>query len=172
RVYGELRKAFPEKEIYTTEATGWRESSNTEWKGSCNWGLKHNWLDGLTAGASVGMQWNLVLDDKYGPTTRKDSLAVGLVTVNTDSWDSAMFEREFYCMAQVSMAVRPGSVRIGHSIKPGGSNISALAVERSDESVALVVSNQNKKPRVVEVRYRGDRLKLSLKGNSVQTIIW
>ncbi len=171
-LYGRLGQGFPDKKIYCTEATGWRDESKKGWPGDCSWGLKHNWIGGLANGASVGMQWNLALDHKHGPTTRDDSLAVGLVTVNTDTWESAKFEREFYCMAHVSKAARPGSVRLHHMVKNGGGNILALATRRPDGSVALVVCNQNKDDREFEVRCGNHFLKLETPARSIQTLVW
>ncbi|WP_136063305.1 glycoside hydrolase family 30 protein [Pontiella sulfatireligans] len=172
RLYEKLALELPDKKIYCTEATGWRDETKKGWLGDCAWGLKHNWLGGLAAGASVGLQWNLALDHKHGPTTRDDSLAVGLVTVNTDTWNSAKFEREFYCMAHVSRAVRPGSVRLHHIVKNGGGNILVLAVQRPDGSQALVVCNQNKDDRSFEVRCGNRFLKLKTPARSIQTLTW
>lgn len=171
-LYERLAEEFPGKKIYTTEATGWREESNKGWPGDSAWGLKHNWLGSLAAGASVGLQWNLVLDHKHGPTTRDDSLAAGLVTVNTDTWDSVKLEREYYSMAHVSRAARPGSVRLHHIVNKGGGNILALAVRRPDGTFALVVCNQNKDDRAFEVRISNRFLKLETPARSIQTLTW
>ncbi len=172
RLYEKLALEFPEKKIWTTEATGWRDESNKGWPGDCAWGIKHNWLGGLAAGASIGLQWNFVLDHKHGPTSRDDSLAVGLVTVNTDTWDSVKLEREYYCMAHVSKATRSGSVHLKTMVKNGGGNILVLAVRRSDGSFALVVCNQNKDDRGFELRFNDRYLKLETPARSIQTLIW
>lgn len=172
KLYGKLRSEYPGKEIYCTEASGWRDYSKTGWTGDCSWGLKHNWLGGLAAGGSVGLQWNLALDHHHGPTLREDSLGVGLVTVNTDTWNSCRFEREFYCMAHVSRAARPGSVRLQTTIKNGGGNMLVLAVQRADGSQALVVCNQNKEGRVFNVQIGGRHVELECPARSLQTLVW
>jgi len=171
-LYARLATEFPNKKIYCTEATGWRDVSKKGWPGDCSWGLKHNWLGGLANGASVAMQWNLVLDHKHGPTTRDNSLAVGLVTVNTDTWASAKFEREFYAMVHVSKAARPGSVRLHHMVKNGGGNILVLATLRPDSSFALVVCNQNKDDRIFELQCNERFLNLKTPARSIQTLTW
>lgn len=171
-LYKKLNSEFPEKKIWCTELSAWRDASQTGWHGDCTWGLKHNWLGGLEAGASVGLEWNLVLDHRYGPTTRADSLAVGLVTVNTDTWKSAKFEREFYAMAHVSKAARPGSIRLHTNVTNGGGNILVLAVQRPDGSKALVVCNQNREDRTFEVSVDKRFLKLDTPARSLLTLVW
>ncbi|WP_169338294.1 glycoside hydrolase family 30 protein [Colwellia piezophila] len=171
-LYARLTSEFPSKKIYTTEASGWREWSKKGWKGDSTWGIKNNWLATIAAGGSVSLQWNLVLDHKHGPTTRHDSLGVGLVTVNSDTWQSVKFEREFYAMAQVSKAVRPGSLRIESKVKNGGGNIPVLAVKRPDGSIGLVAANLNKEDRIFDV-INGDKLfKVTLPSRSISTFIW
>ena len=115
--YTTIRQRFPGKEVYCTELSGWGKNRGP-WFGDIRWGLEHNWLGGLEAGASVALEWNLALDHQYGPTLRHDSAAMGLVTVNTDTWRDVKFEREFYAMAHVSLAARPGSRRSERS-SPG-----------------------------------------------------
>lgn len=172
RLYEQLAREFPDKQIYCTEATGWRDYSQTDWPGDCFWGLRHNWLGGLAAGASVALQWNLALDQQHGPTTRDDSLATGLVTVDTETWNSARFEREFYAMAHVSKAVRPGSVRADVSVDNGGGDLLVLSTLRPDGSIALVVCNSRSASRRCEVSCDGRYLVLEAPARSLTTLAW
>lgn len=172
QVYGDLQSQFPDKRIYTTEATAWREWSNRGWPSDCIWGLRHNWLNGLANGAAAGLQWNLALDQDHGPTTRDDSLGIGIVTIDSENWAAAKFEREFYPMAHVSMAARPGSTRMGVSVQNGGGNILRLAVQRQDGSRALVVANANNDDRHFEVVVEGRYLDLFTPANSISTLVW
>lgn len=170
-VYSQLLKDFPNKLIYTTEATGWRDLSRPGWAGDCFWGLRHNWLGSLQAGAGMSLQWNLILDHKHGPTTRTDSKGVGLVTLNTDTWESVRFEREYYAMAHVSKAIGHEGVHV-HSEQSPKSNLLALAVARADGATGLVVGNPDGSTQTCQVIYKGKQLTLELPARSLVTLVW
>ena len=172
RVYRTLRKQFPDKEILCTEVSAWRDASQTDWFGDLNWGLRHNWLGGLAEGASAALQWNLALDTRFGPTLRDDSLAVGLVTIDSDTWNSVKLEREFYAMAQVSKAARLGSVRVQTKTWNSGGKILHAAFRHLDGSMALVVFNQNADDRSFRILCGKDAFVLTAPSRSITTATW
>jgi glucosylceramidase len=174
--YTTIRQRFPGKEIYCTELSGWGKNRGP-WFGDIRWGLEHNWLGGLEAGASVALEWNLALDHQYGPTLRHDSAAMGLVTVNTDTWRDVKFEREFYAMAHVSLAARPGSRPIRTIITRHGapaldSPFSALGFVRRDGGRGLFVGNYGSAPETIEVLCDGEAFDCVMPGKSLATLVW
>ena len=135
------------------------------------WGLRNNWLGALLNGASVATEWNLALDHKYGPTLRDDSLAIGLVTIHTDSYKSVRFEREFYAMAHVSKAARPGAVLVKAAISEGA-GLEAGAFALKSGRYSLVVFNPDGKERSFEVQCKDQYFEYSLPARSIATLIW
>jgi glucosylceramidase len=176
RAYTIIGQRFPDKQIYCTELSGWGKSRGA-WFGDITWGLDHNWLGGLDAGASVALEWNLALDHKFGPTLRDDSAAMGLVTINTDTQHDVKFEREFYAMAHVSLAARPGSRPVETTIikdqKPmPDSQFSALGFVHQDGARALFLMNRWDAPGVVEVFCDDDVFDYALPPKSLVTLVW
>jgi glucosylceramidase len=170
-LYRRLANEFPEKLIYTTEATGWRDFGRTDWTENCAWGLRHNWLGSLAAGSAMSLQWNLVLDHKHGPTTRTDSRAVGLVTLNTDTWQSARFEREYYAMAHVAKTIGTSATRL-HMDLANGDDLMALAVRRTGGGIGLVICNPDQQTVGLDVACTGRHLALQIPAQSIVTLVW
>jgi glucosylceramidase len=174
RAYQATLAAFPDKPVYCTELSGWGKKRG-EWFGDVDWGLKHNWLGGPQNGASVALQWNLALNHEYGPTLRTDSAAVWLVTVWTDTFREAVFEREFYAMAQISKAARPGARRVETTVrkdgKPAG-DIETLGFRLKDGRTSLVVYNSREEEVPAEVECEGRYFKARIPGRSLVTFVW
>ncbi|MEM9082342.1 MAG: glycoside hydrolase [Planctomycetota bacterium] len=158
-VYSTLRSQYTDKLIYTTELTGWGADRGVWWP-DVEWGLRHNWFDGIASGASVALEWNLVLDHQFGPTPRNDSQGVGLATVNTDTWEDVRFEREFYAMAHVSRAAQPGShVAVSRLTRFGGTysgnDVQALAFSLTESGYAVVLVNRLSSDQTVAIQTVG-----------------
>lgn len=126
-------------------------------------------------GASVSLQWNLALNHECGPTLRTDSAAVGLVTVRTDAFREVVFEREFYAMAQISKAARPGARRVETAVrkdgKPGG-DLETLGFRLKDGRTSLVVYNNRKEEVPAEVECEGRYFEARVPGRSLVTFVW
>ena len=102
---------------------------------------------------------------------------MGLVTINSDSWQEVKFEREFYAMAQVSRAARPGSRPIETSItkdqqQRGDGSISALGFLHADGNRALFVANYSDQAETVEVDSEENFFSISLPARSLATCVW
>ncbi len=178
RVYSELRTRFPDQDICCTEATGWGRRRGAWW-GDMQWGLAHNWLGGLAAGASVALQWNLALDRQFGPTLRDDSEALGLVTIDTDRWQDVQLQREYYAMAHVSLAAQPQSQLLRHRVLAteavaGAEQVplEVLAVRQVDGARATVVVNTADRPVDIQVACEGQGFRYSLPGHALATFRW
>jgi len=172
RTYETLHERFPDKQILCTEASGWGKNRG-HWFGDVEWGLSHNWLGGPQHWCEAALQWNLVLDHKFGPTLRDDSQATALVTVNTDRYDEARFEREFYALAQMSRAARPGSKRITASVQAGnGAGLELIAFKLSNGQMSLVVYNKNDAEKAFEVESNRRFFEYHLPARSIATFVW
>ena len=172
--YNTIHKEFPDKLIYCTEISGWGRNRG-EWAGDINWTVQHNWMGGPQNFASVSLQWNLALDHKYGPTLRDDSAAMGIVTINTDTYKEVKFEREFYAMAQLSRAARPGSIRIqSQTIKPNSTpdRLDSIAFKTANGKIALVVYNSSNTTYNFQVECNGCYFSHTITGRSFATYIW
>ena len=120
----------------------------------------------------ANLEWNLALDSKFGPTPRPDSAAAGLVVVQTN-FNEVKFEREFYGLAQMSRAARPGSKHIEASFKgaaPDGMDIVAFALP--DGQTSLVVFNQKETEQSFQVEADGKFFDYAAPKHSIATFVW
>ncbi len=171
KVYASLHGRFPERPIYCTEVSAWRDASKKEWFGDVQWGLRANWLGTVQNWGSVALEWNLVLDHKHGPTLRDDSLAIGLVTVDTDTYNSVKCEREYYAMAHVSKAARPGAVCVRTSVT-GAGTVEAAAFRLKTGQIGLVAFNPDSADRSFDVVCGERRFAYTLPARSIATFLW
>jgi glucosylceramidase len=170
RLYGTLHERFPERPIYCTEVSAWRDASKKEWFGDVQWGLRANWLGTFRNWGSVALEWNLVLDHKYGPTLRDDSLAIGLVTVDTETYNSVKCEREYYAMAHVSKAARPGAVCVETMVAEAGA-VEAAAFRLKTGQLTLVTFNPDSADRSFNVVCDERRFAYTLPARSIATFL-
>jgi glucosylceramidase len=172
RTYETVHERFPEKQILCTEASGWGKNRGA-WFGDVEWGLSHNWLGGPQHWCEAALQWNLVLDQKFGPTLRGDSQATALVSVNTDRYDEARFEREFYALAQMSRAARPGSKRIAAAVQAGnGTGLELIGFQLPNGQTSLVVFNKNDAEKAFEVESNRRFFAYHVPARSIATFVW
>jgi len=172
KAYDTIHQRFPDKEILCTEHGGWGKQRG-EWWGDVDWGMNRSWMGGPQNWCQASLEWNLALDNKFGPTPRPDSEADALVVVQTDDYQQVKFEREFYGIAQMSCAARPGSKHIAASFKgadPGGLDIIAFALPNGETS--MVVFNKNKIEQSFQIEAGGKFFDYSAQGHSIITFIW
>jgi glucosylceramidase len=172
KTYDALHQRFPDKDILCTEHGGWGKNRGGWW-GDVDWGMAHSWMGGPQNWCQASVEWNLALNGKFGPTPRPDSEAAGLVVIQTDNYQEAKFEREFYGIAQMSRAARPDSKHIAASFKgadPGGMDIVAFAL--SNGQTSLVVFNKNRTEKTFQVEADGKFFDYIAPGHSIVTFIW
>lgn len=177
RVYDTIHARFPERQILTTELSGWGRNRGNWW-GDVEWGMTHNWLGTLQNWSEASLQWNLALDHQFGPTLRHDSQAMGIVTIRSDDWQNVRFEREFYAMAQVSRAARPGAKRIGTRITAGGGKgLEVIAFALADgtsanDKTSLVVFNKRGDEAAFQISDGTTLIAYRLPARSIVTFRW
>ena len=170
--YNTIHQRFPDKEILCTEHGGWGKKRGGWWS-DVDWGMTHSWMGGPQNWCQTGVEWNLALNDKFGPTPRPDSEAVGLVVIQSGTYQEAKFEREFYGLAQMSRAARPGSKHIAASFTgadPGGLGIVAFAL--SGGKTSLVVFNEKQTETSFQVEADGKFFVSVAPGHSILTFVW
>ena len=114
----------------------------------------------------------MALDHHFGPTLRTDSQALGLVTVKTDGYRDVKFEREFYGMAHMSRAARPGTRHIAADIKAGNGGLEIIAFLLRDGRTSLVVLNKNGGERAFQTEDRDSFFAYRLPGHSIATFVY
>lgn len=172
KAYQTIRDRFPDKQILCTELSGWGKNRHG-WDTDVTWGMANNWLGGPQNWAEVCLQWNLALDDKFGPTPRPDSAAIGLVTIKTSTCEEVKFECGFYAMAQMSRAASPGARHIDASIRAGnGEAIDIIAFSLPKAQTSLVVFNKQDGETPVQVEDRGSFFAYCIPGHSIVTFLW
>ncbi len=172
KAYDTIHQRFPDKDILCTEHGGWGRHRGGWW-GDVDWGMTHSWMGGPQNWAQASLEWNLALDSHFGPTPRPDSAAVGLVVVQTEDYQAVKFEREFYGLAQMSRAARPGSKHIAAAFKgadPGGLDLVAFAL--SNGQTSLVVCNQRQTEQAFQVEATGKFFSYSEPAHSIATFVW
>jgi O-glycosyl hydrolase len=172
KTYNTIHQRFPDKEILCTEHGGWGKNRGNWW-GDVDWGMAHSWMGGPQNWCQASVEWNLALDNQYGPTPRRDSEAVALAVIQTDNYQEVKFEREFYGLAQMSRAARPFSKRIAASFKganPGGMGIAAFALPGGQTS--LVVFNKEQAEKAFQVEADGKFFDYLAPGHSIVTFVW
>jgi glucosylceramidase len=172
KTYETIHQRFPDKEILCTEHGGWGKNRGVWW-GDVDWGMAHSWMGCPQNWCQASLEWNIALDNKFGPTPRPDSEAAGLVVVQTDNYQEVKFEREFYGLAQMSLAARPGSERIAASFKDadaGGMDIVAFALPNGQTS--LVVFNRKQTEQSFQVEADSKFFSYTAPEHSIATFIW
>ena len=122
-------------------------------------GLNHNlvgWID-----------WNMVLNTRGGPNHARNYC---LAPVLVDSGrDHVYFTPLYYSLAHVSKFIRPGAQRIG--LKGPDDALMATAFRNPDRSVAVVVFNSTEQDMQYVVKLGTRTIPVSIKGQSLQTVI-
>jgi glucosylceramidase len=123
-------------------------------------GTLNNWVDGW-------VDWNMVLDRQGGPNWA-ENWCVAPVIVDPDA-DEVYFTPLYYIMSHFSRFIRPGAVRIGHTVTDD--ELMVTAVKNPDSSIVVVVLNKNDRPIALNISMEGKTLNLAIDRKAVQTIV-
>ncbi len=164
RAMTRVHRSFPEKGAYWTEggpdytapdyATDW-----AKWAGTYAQILK-NWARCIVA-------WNLVLDEKGRPNIGPFNCG-GVVTLDSKT-QKLTRSGQYWAFAHYAKAVRRGAQVIATS--GDGAGVGHVAFANPDGGYVLVLTNAGDE-RVVECRFGGRALPLTLARNSVLTLTW
>lgn len=134
-----VHDTFPSKLLIHTEGcTGYSKfNPNDEIKNAEIYA--HDILGDLNAGINAYIDWNMVLDNKGGPN-HKLNYCNSPIMLNKDSSDYIK-NLSFYYIAHFSKYIKPGAKRIAFSRYTD--NIKVTAFKNTDNSLAIVLLNQN-----------------------------
>jgi len=171
RVYAALHAAYPDKTILFTELSGWGKQRGP-WLDDIAWGMDRIWMGGPQNGCQSALQWNLVLDDNFGPTLRRDSAATAMAAIDAERCDSARFEREYYALAHLSRAAQPGAIRVASALSGAAAGLDAVAFLRPSGQTGLVVFSRGRASRTLRISDGRAEFFYRLPGRSLATLIW
>lgn len=130
-------EAFPDKEVYFTEASG------GEWVPP----FEEAFIDEMANGINVlnhyskcVILWNMALDENNGPTVPGfgQSTCRGIITVNQQTGE-AVYNLDYYVLAHFSKFIRPGDVRVAAESK--GSVLSTASLSADGKRLVVVFVN-------------------------------
>ncbi|WP_394749933.1 glycoside hydrolase family 30 protein [Spongiimicrobium salis] len=123
-------------------------------------GCLNNWVDGW-------VDWNMLLDKQGGPNWFKN-WCVAPVIVDPEK-DEVYFTPIYYAMAHFSKFIRPGATRIG--INSSDEKILVTAAKNPDDSIAVVVFNEGKNSKHLQLFLEEKSVYVPLNAQAIQTII-
>ncbi|MEE1931548.1 glycoside hydrolase family 30 beta sandwich domain-containing protein, partial [Streptomyces sp. TRM 70351] len=169
-----LHDAFPDKDIWLTEASGWHGVNDTfaqYFSDTLKWhtrnvhiGASRNWARGV-------INWNLALDSQGKPVNGGCGLDPTGMCTGVLAIDGTTVTRnaEYYAIGHMSRFVRPGAVRIASNNTGGLENV---AFRNPDGSHALVVTNTGGGTQNFTIAFNGQYAAHSVPPNAVATYTW
>ncbi|WGH76049.1 glycoside hydrolase family 30 protein [Tenacibaculum tangerinum] len=123
-------------------------------------GCLNNWVDGW-------VDWNMVLDTQGGPNWVKN-WCVAPVIVKPET-DEVYFTPIYYTLAHFSKYIRPNAKRI--EIKNPDKSLMVTAAKNPDNTIAVVVFNQEKQAKNFTLKLKQEKVELTIDAQAIQTII-
>ena len=123
-------------------------------------GCLNNWVDGW-------VDWNMVLDRQGGPNWFKN-WCVAPVIVDPEK-DEVYLTPLYYTMAHFSKFIRPGAEVIG--LENSDKDLMVTAAKNPDNSIAVVVFNEGKKAKNINLSLGENNIDLQISGQAIQTIV-
>ena len=157
---GGLHKRYPELKLYQTE----QECGDglNDWKGAMySWNLMKHYLNN---GVSAYMYWNISLEE--GGISRWGWAQNSLVVVDTEK-HSYRYTPEYYVLKHVSHYVQPGAYRLNAE----GEYTDLLAFKNPDNSIVLVIANEDNKEKTITIGIDGKNYSLTLEANSLGSLV-
>lgn len=114
------------------------------------------------------VDWNMVLDERGGPN-HVDNLCDAPVIADTTRND-IYYQSSFYYMGHFSKYIRPGAVRIDHSVTRDALEVTAF--KNLDNSIAVVVMNRTDDEIPFRLKANGKTAVSSSPAHSIMTLIY
>jgi glucosylceramidase len=161
----EVHRAFPDKHLYFTEQ--WVGApGNLE--GDIAWHVKNLLIGAPRNWAKTVLEWNLSSNPELTPHTDRGGCdrCLGAITIDGDA---VTRNPAYYVIAHASKFVDPGSHRIGSTLPKDLPNVAFL---RADGKQVLIVQNESKATKQVEIRSGNQHFKASLPAGATGTWLW
>jgi glucosylceramidase len=169
-----LHDAFPAKDIWFTECSGFRGNADSPAKAfsdtlgfdarTLEVGTTRNWARSV-------VNWNLALDSAGKPANggcgnSTDGVCTGVVTIDGTTVSQ---NAEYYALGHLSKFVRPGAVRIGSE---NVGDLLNVAFRNPDGSTALFVDNSGAGTQTFGVSWNGMHVSYTLTPGAIATLTW
>lgn len=157
---GGIHKRYPKMKLYQTEQEC--GDGKNDWKGAMySWNLMKHYLNN---GVSSYMYWNVSLEE--GGISRWGWAQNSLVVVDAEE-HSYRYTPEYYVLKHVSHYVRPGARRL----QTAGEYTNLLAFKNPDESVVVVIANEENEKKEITIEIDGKKYLLMLDENSLGSLV-
>jgi len=123
-------------------------------------GCLNNWVDGW-------IDWNMVLDKQGGPNWFKN-WCIAPIIVDPEK-DEVYLTPLYYTMAHFSKFIRPGAKVIG--LENSDDKLMATAAINPDGSIAIVLFNEFKTPKTINLILNEKNIEFSIDAHAIQTIV-
>jgi len=154
--------------IWLTECSS--GSWSTDFGANLVWGTRNLVVGGTRNWASAVLWWNLALDPAGGPHTGGCAGCLGVLTVDP-STATVTRNVDYWSLAQATVALRPGAVRVG-STTFGGGDLETTAFRNPDGTHGLVIVNSGGSARPVRIQWGSQSASTTVPGGAVATFAW
>lgn len=169
----EIYAAYPEKDIYFTEA------SIGEWNynfGNCLLNdFSALFLGTLKRGGKGVTLWNLMLDDKNGPYSPQDGsckTCYGGVTIKSSDYKTITKNSHWYNVAHASVVVKPGAKRIETSGYTFPSGLECQMFLNPDNTIGVLLLNSTSEVKPLVFINDEFTVKYNVPAKATVSLIW
>ena len=113
------------------------------------------------------MDWNIALDETGGPN-HVNNLCDAPIIIDTNKKE-AIYNSSYYYIAHFSKFIKKNAIRIDSSVI--ADKIYAVSCINADDSLCIVVMNENDEEKTISLNVCNDSINVSLQANSIYTII-
>ncbi len=168
-----LHNAFPAKDIWFTECSGWHGAADNAAKyfaDTLNWHSQNVEIGTVRNWAKAVVNWNLALDSQGNPHNGGCGDATGWCT-GVVSVDGTTVTRnaEYYALGHFSKFVKAGAARV-HTDNAG--DLHNVAFRNPDGSMVLVVKNIGGGTQTFGVTWNGMFVPFTVPPNALTTLTW
>jgi glucosylceramidase len=162
-----VEEAVPAKGIYETECSAY--DAYPKFDSDLVNDTRTLVIDSIRDWSKTVLLWNLVLNQRFGPTNGGCADCIPNVTINS-STGVATYNVGHYVLGQVSRFVKPGAYRIASTSPAAG--LDTVAFQNPDGGVVLLVLNSAGSGQNVTIRWDGQSFTEAIPATSVQTLTW
>jgi glucosylceramidase len=168
-----LHNAFPHKDIWFTECSGFHASGDQFPKyfaDTLKWHAQNVVMATIQNWGKSVIDWNLALDPQGNPHNNgcgdSSGWCTGVVTIDGSN---VTRNAEYYLIGHLSRFVQPGAVRIGSN---NAGDLHNVAFRNPDGTVALVVDNVGGGTQTFGVSYNGQFISYTIPPGGLATLTW
>uniref|UniRef100_A0A7E4W3U0 Glucosylceramidase n=1 Tax=Panagrellus redivivus TaxID=6233 RepID=A0A7E4W3U0_PANRE len=171
----QTHELLPDKFTLSTEAcNGWQDTERGVYLGSWLRATRYarDIIRGINAYSIGWVDWNFCLDGNGGPNWVSNFVDSPIIVDETS--DSFIKQPMYYALGHFSRFVPPNSKRIYISSPPANLKLEATATLTPDNTIVVVVLNDEEKPIDVEIAdvVTGKPFQLSLDSRSITTLLY